>query len=120
VLGSLGIVKQILLILLKNACESMPDGGQIVINGGVLVQRDGAVYTALTVSDSGASLKEAVQAQLYEPMHTAARGEGEQHRYGLSMVNHLVEKMNGHLKFSASPTGTRFEALLPCARNPTV
>jgi len=118
--GSLGMVKQILLILLKNACESMPDGGQIVINGGVLVQREGAVYTALTVSDSGPSLKEAVQAQLYEPVHTGKPGDGEHHRYGLSMVNHLVEKMNGHLKFSASPTGTRFEALLPCARNPTV
>jgi putative nucleotidyltransferase with HDIG domain len=118
--SSLGMVKQILLILIKNACESMPDGGQIVINGGVLVQREGAVYTALTVSDSGAGLKEAIQAQLYEPMHIAERGESNQHRYGLSTVNHLVEKMDGHLKFSASPTGTRFEILLPCARNPTV
>jgi putative nucleotidyltransferase with HDIG domain len=118
--GSQGMIKQILLILLKNACESMPSGGQVVINGGVLVQREGAVYTALTVSDSGASLKEAIQAQLYEPMHTADRGESEQHRHGLSMVNHLVEKMDGHLKFSASPTGTRFDILLPCARNPTV
>ncbi|MDR3368392.1 HDOD domain-containing protein [Rhodoferax sp.] len=118
--SSLGMVKQILLILIKNACESMPDGGQIVINGGVLVQREGAVYTALTVSDSGPSLKEAVQAQLYEPMHTAERDESELHRYGLSMVNHLVEKMDGHLKFNASATGTKFEILLPCARNPTV
>ena len=118
--GSVSMIKQILLILLKNACESMPNGGQVVINGGVLVQREGMVYTALTVSDSGASLKEAIQAQLYEPTPVAAQSANGQHHYGLSTVNHLVERMDGRLKFSASPTGTRFEVLLPCARNPTV
>ena len=116
--GTPGMLKQILLILIKTACEAMPDGGQIVVNGGVLVQRDSSVYTALTVSDSGASLKEAIQAQLFEPARTAAGDE--QRRYGLSLVNTLVEKMAGHLKFSASPAGTRFDILLPCARNPTV
>jgi len=118
--GSLGLIKQILLILIKNACESMPDGGQIVVNGGVLVQRDGGVYSALTVSDTGAGVKEAIQAQLYEHMPNSARSEGEIHNFGLSVVNSLVDKMAGHLKFSASPTGTRFDILLPCARNPSV
>jgi signal transduction histidine kinase len=118
--GSLGMIKQILLILLKNACESMPDGGQIVVNGGVLVQRDGGVYTALTVSDSGPSLKEAVQAQLYEPVRNQSLVGSDKPGFGLSMANQLVEKMAGHLKFSAGPTGTRFDILLPCARNPTV
>ncbi|MBB1076342.1 HDOD domain-containing protein [Rhodoferax sp. 4810] len=116
--GSPGMIKQILLILIKTACEAMPDGGQIVVNGGVLVQRDSSVYTALTVSDSGASLKEAIQAQLFEPSRPVAGDE--QHRYGLSLVNTLVDKMAGHLKFTASPNGTRFEILLPCTRNPSV
>lgn len=114
--GSLGKIKQILLILIKNACEAMPDGGQIVINGGVLMQRDGGVYTVLTVADSGASVKEVIQAQLYEPPQNAGGNE----RFGLATVNQLLEKMAGHLKFSASPTGTRFDILLPCPRNPTV
>jgi len=118
--GSVGRIKQVLLILIKTACEAMPDGGQIVVNGGVLVQREGSVYTALTITDSGASLKEAIQAQLYEPMHTAGRGEGDKPSFGLSVVNDLVDKMGGYLKFSASAVGTRFDILLPCARNPSV
>lgn len=118
--GSVDKIKQILLILIKNACEAMPDGGQIVVNGGVLVQREGSLFTALTVTDTGASLKEAIQAQLYEPVHPTARGNGDKPTFGLGMVNHLVEKMNGNLRFSASATGTRFDILLPCARNPSV
>jgi signal transduction histidine kinase len=118
--GSVGQIKQMLLILIKNAYESMPDGGQIVVNGGVLVHREGSVYAALTVSDSGASLKEAIQAQLYEPMHATGRGDSDRQGFGLSVVNKLVEKMNGRLKFVASPAGTRFDILLPCARTAPV
>lgn len=118
--GSVGKIQQILLILIKSACESMPEGGQIVVNGGVLVQREGSVYAALTVLDNGASLKEAIQAQLYEPMHTASRGDSDKQGFGLSMVNDLVDQMAGHLKFIAGPSGSRFDILLPCARTPTV
>jgi HD-like signal output (HDOD) protein/C4-dicarboxylate-specific signal transduction histidine kinase len=116
--ASLGGLRQILLILIKNACEAMPDGGQVVLNGGVLVQRDGGVYTALSVSDSGASLKEAIEAQLYDPQRK--RAETDKQGFGLSWVSHLVDQLGGHLKFSASLSGTRFEILLPCARNPSV
>ena len=115
--GSMGRIKQILLILIKTACESMPDGGQIVINGGVLMQREGGVYTVLKVSYSAASVKEVIQAQLYE--HQPA-STGGQDNFGLATVSQLLEKMAGHVKFSASPSGTRFDILLPCPRNPTV
>jgi signal transduction histidine kinase len=114
--GSLGKIKQILLILIKNACESMPDGGQIVINGGALMQRDGGVYTLLTVADSGASVKEVIQARLYEQQPAALGAEN----FDLATVNQLVERMAGHIKFSASPSGTRFDVFLPCPRHPTV
>jgi putative nucleotidyltransferase with HDIG domain len=115
--GSTGRIKQILLILIKTACESMPDGGQIIINGGVLMQREGGVYTVLKVSYSAASVKEVIQAQLYE--HQPA-STGGQENFGLATVSQLLEKMTGHLKFSASPSGTRFDILLPCPRIPTV
>lgn len=114
--GSLSKIKQILLILIKNACEAMPDGGQILINGGVLMQREGGVYTVLTVADSGASAKEVIQAQLYEQQPSSGKNDN----FGLATVNQLLEKMAGHLKFSAGPNGTRFDILLPCPRNPTV
>jgi len=114
--GALGKIKQILLILIKNACESMPDGGQIVINGGGLMQRDGGVYTVLTVADSGASVKEVIQARLYEQPPSSLGSAN----FDLTTVSQLVDKMAGHIKFSASPSGTRFDILLPCPRHPTV
>ena len=118
--GSPGKIKQILLILIKNACETMPDGGQIMVNGGGLVQRDGGVYTVLTVADSAAGTKEAIQAQLYENAPEATRSNRGQPVFGLATVNQLLERMAGHIKFSTGPSGTRFDILLPCPRNPTV
>ena len=120
VLGSLGMIKQVLLILIKNACEGMPNGGQIMLNGGGLMQRDGGVYMVLTVSDSAASVKETIQSQLYETMPTSPHDASGQPAFGLATVNQLMEKMAGHLKFNASPTGTRFDIMLPCPRHPTV
>ena len=34
----------------------------------------------------------------------------------LGQVNRLVETMAGHLSFKAGATGTRFDILLPCAK----
>lgn len=111
--GSRSKIAQALLILLKNACESMPEGGQIQVDAGALVQRAGAMFTVLTVLDNGCGLTQALQAQVYEPL---PRQSAAQPALALNVVNHLVETMDGKLKFSTGADGTRFDVLLPCAR----
>lgn len=111
--GSLEMIQQIVLILVKNACDNMADGGEMVINGGMLVQRDGAMFTALSVSDSGAGSTQAIQAQLYEPPRRRA---DDKPGLSLGLMNQLVDKMRGHLKFKASAIGTSYDILLPCTK----
>jgi len=111
--GSREMIQQIVLILVKNACDNMADGGEIVINGGMLVQRDGAMFTSLSVSDSGAGSTQAIQAQLYEP---ARRRSDDKPSLSLGLMNQLVDKMRGHLKFKASAMGTSYDILLPCTK----
>lgn len=113
--GSPEMIKQIVHILLKNAWEAMPGGGEIEVAVGALVQRQGAMYTVLSVSDNvvGASTK-LVQAELYEPV--SSKQLDEQRMQGLGIVNYLAEQMNGQVKFNADEFGTRFDVLLPCAR----
>jgi putative nucleotidyltransferase with HDIG domain len=110
--GSPEMVKQIVLILVKKACDRMLDGGQISVDAGTLIQRTGAMYTLLTVSDTGEAAQKIIQAELYEPQpHGKINGPRE---LSLSSVNQLVDKMSGHLKFSSGPSGTRFDILFPC------
>ena len=112
--GSLEMIRQIILILVKNACERMPDGGNILIDAGVLVQRDGGMYTVLSVSDTGAGSARTLQAQLYEPLRDKKTSD-KQTLY-LNFLGDLVDQMEGHLKVSANASGTQFDILLPCAR----
>lgn len=113
--GSAEMIQQVTHILLKNAWESLPDGGDIQIEVGALVQRQGAMYTALSVSDNaiGASAQ-LVKAQLYEPV--SGKAVDEQRMQGLNIVNFLVEKMGGYVKFNSDEFGSRFDVYLPCAK----
>jgi len=93
----------------------LPDGGDIQVEVGALVQRQGAMYTALSVSDNAIdSSAQLVKAQLYEPV--SGKAVDAQRMQGLSIVNFLVEKMGGHVKFNSDEFGTRFDVYLPCAK----
>ncbi len=113
--GSPEMIKQVAHILLKNAWESLPGGGDIRVDVGALVQRLGAMYTALSVSDNAVGTSaQLVKAQLYEPI--SGKMVDEQRIQGLSIVNFLVEKMGGHVKFNSDEFGTRFDVYLPCGK----
>lgn len=113
VLGSSDMVKQILINLIKNARESLPEGGLIGISGGTRVDHAGQRYVLLSVRDSGPGLSAYQQSHMFEPVASAKTGA---HRgLGLSVVNELVKKMNGQIRYLSSPKGVRFEVLLPAA-----
>jgi len=113
--GSADMVKQIVHILLMNASKAMPDGGEVRVAVGALVQHQGTVYTVLSISDqSTETATHAVHAELYEPV--VGSNISEAHPPSLSIVNYLVEKMTGQIRVRTSEFGTRFEVLLPCSR----
>ncbi|MDD2924516.1 HDOD domain-containing protein [Rhodoferax sp.] len=111
--GSTDMIKQVLLNLIKNARECLPEGGQIAIHGGTPVNHAGSSYTRLLVSDNGPGLSADLQARLFEPVHSSKTGDYR--GLGLSIVHDLVKKMGGHVRVHSSTDGTRFEILLPGA-----
>ncbi|GAB4214146.1 MAG: hypothetical protein Fur007_09760 [Rhodoferax sp.] len=114
VLGSADSIKQILLNLLKNAHESLGQGGgQITVGGGQRIEQAGRSYIQFSVADTGPGLSEAVQARLFQPQSSTKTGENR--GLGLSIVKDLVQSMGGAIRFQTSGQGTTFTVLLPSA-----
>lgn len=112
--GSLEMVQLMALTLIGNTFERLTNGGVIAVNAGTLAYRHGARFTALTLSDTAASSEQAIQTQLHEQPHVSSTNGALAYRLG--DVNRMVEAMAGHLTFKADESGTRFDILLPSAR----
>ena len=104
-------LKQILINLVKNAIEAMPENGEIrVINNG-LVNRDGRLYGELCVRDNGPGIPRPLLATLFSPVRTT---KGNAHQgLGLHIVHDLVKQSHGLISCRSSQQGTAFEILFP-------
>ncbi|MFA7268090.1 MAG: HDOD domain-containing protein [Sterolibacterium sp.] len=104
-------LKQILLNLIKNAAEAIPESGEIVVATGAAINRDGRLYCSLSVQDNGPGIAPEVLAKLFSPIATTKTG---QHMgLGLSIVHGLVRQLGGTIACRSSRDGTCFEILLP-------
>jgi len=100
--------EQIVLNLLINAREAMPQGGTVFISCGV---KDSTVW--LEVRDTGSGITPEVEAQLFDPFFTTKRtGTG----LGLSTVKDLAEGAGGKVSvFSNLDSGCAFRVEWPKA-----
>jgi two-component system cell cycle sensor histidine kinase/response regulator CckA len=107
-----GRLDQILMNLVINARDAMPDGGDVVITTGRTETPSGAC-AELTVSDTGTGMTAEVRERLFEPFFTTKpvdRGTG----LGLSTVYGIVTDAGGHIRVDSAPgAGTTFVILLP-------
>ncbi|MBS1169803.1 MAG: histidine kinase [Burkholderiaceae bacterium] len=106
------MLTQILINLVKNAIEAMPQGGQLRIANTGHVQRNGKLFLRLTVADTGPGIPTDILENLFHPIRNIK--SVEQHRgLGLSIVYDLLNKSNGQIACHSDPNGTTFELLLP-------
>lgn len=110
--------QQILMNLVVNARDAMPDGGVILIGTKrvfldpmMQVSETGGredMYVELMVEDSGSGMSEAVIEKLFEPFFTTKdrdKGTG----LGLSTVYGIVKQHQGHIRVESQPgKGTVF------------
>ncbi len=122
-------VGQVLLNLVVNARDAMPDGGAIRIDtlpvelGEADTDRPTSLapgpYVALVVADTGAGIDEATRAHLFEPFFTT-KGPGAGSGLGLSTAQGIARQGRGDVVCveSAPGCGTSFALYLPATDEP--
>jgi PAS domain S-box-containing protein len=102
-------LKQVFINILKNALESMPNGGDIIIRTRLSDQKK----IVITVTDQGCGIPEDRISSLGEPFYsTKIRGTG----LGLMMCFKIIESHRGRIQFhSQLNKGTMVEVMLPTA-----
>lgn len=108
-------IRQVLLNLVKNAAEAMPNGGRISLKAHCRVEPGGKAVI-IEVRDEGSGIAPEVQKRLFEPFFsTKAEGTG----LGLAVSHRIVTRHRGRLEFESAPgRGTVFRMTLP-AYEPT-
>jgi len=116
-------MEQVLLNLVANARDAMPQGGRLSIQTGnveldrtadlVDPQVDTGFYAMLAVSDTGEGMDQKTRKQIFEPFFTTKevnKGTG----LGLAMVYGIVRQHGGNIAVESRPGhGTTIKVFLP-------
>ncbi|MCW2990245.1 MAG: sensor hybrid histidine kinase [Solirubrobacterales bacterium] len=106
-------LRQILMNLIDNAIDALPDGGTVE-----LVTGEAGNHVSLTVTDDGTGMPADVMARALEPAFTT-KPSGSGSGLGLAIVHGAVQSAGGSIKLrSAATGGTSVEVLLPRAEGP--
>lgn len=104
-------LRQLLLNLIKNSEDAMPEGGEITIRTR-RATGEGEKGVVLEVQDTGRGIPPDVRAHIYEPFFTTKK-EGEGTGLGLTVCYGIVENLGGAIECESEPgRGTTFRIRL--------
>lgn len=107
-------IQQVILALVMNAIEAMPDGGTLGIGLRPDPDSDGVI---LEVRDDGCGIPVEALPRIYEPFFST-KEQGEGVGLGLSVVYGIVERHHGTIDVLSDPgSGTLFRVRLPRTRD---
>ena len=110
-----GKAEQLILNLLVNARDAMPDGGHLLVTLGPLDPALGARsgWLELSVQDTGMGIPEHVRAHIFEPLFTTKVHNGGT-GLGLATVASIVREAGGQVHVESQVgMGTTFRVVLP-------
>jgi signal transduction histidine kinase len=115
-----GELTQVLMNLVINAHEAMPNGGTIDIQASAISARQAHLpeagsgpQIAITVIDKGTGIEKEMLEHVFEPFFTTKAEQGGS-GLGLATLYSIVRKAGGHVEVESKVgRGTRFDVLLP-------
>lgn len=102
-------LEQVLLNLLVNAMEAMPEGGTLTVRVETSRAND-ADTLRVEVLDTGPGITDAVRSRIFDPYFTTKNdGTG----MGLALCDKIIRQHNGRIEIGSSQNGAVFEIILP-------
>ncbi len=128
VMADSGQIEQVIMNLVTNARDAMPEGGRLAIATDLARPDDTFVrsqgcglagtYAILSVSDTGVGMEKVMTERIFEPFFTT-KEVGKGTGLGLSIVYGIVKQHNGLIQVESEPgTGSLFKVYLPLSDGP--
>jgi signal transduction histidine kinase len=120
VAGDSDRLQQVLINLLLNAVQAMPEGGALVVETGTIRRArpglEGSAeqdFVSIAVTDTGIGIPADIKDKIFDPFYTTKEGRGGT-GLGLAVVSGIVKEHDGWIDVEdAKPGGTVFKVFLP-------
>lgn len=118
-------VHRVIMNLLTNARDAMPNGGTLVIESAAMeigennLEHQAGIrigrYTTIAVIDTGLGMDSETMARIFDPFYTT-KEKGSGTGLGLAIVQAIVEQSGGYASVESwLGSGTKFKIFLPAA-----
>ncbi|NMT64186.1 HDOD domain-containing protein [Marinobacter orientalis] len=109
------VIRQVVINLVRNAVESLPEGGKVSVHTLAPVWQNGKTWVELEIADTGNGIPADIRKNLFSPVQST-KGKGHS-GLGLSVVKQLIDDMEGIINCRTGRGGTAFRILFPSAAN---
>ncbi|GAB6906227.1 putative Integral membrane sensor signal transduction histidine kinase [Desulfosarcina cetonica] len=103
-------IQQVLINLIQNGAQAMPDGGRLTISA---EPPDGENQFCFRITDTGSGIEKEMQGKIFDPFFTT-KTDGRGSGLGLSISHGIIELHKGRITVDSRPgEGTTFAVCLP-------